>query len=70
MLYESKIINFAVRMPTDGNLIIDGRWLFEVGGKNKGYTQIKDITDSYVVADQMEIGHGNKIPLWLFGMLY
>ena len=24
----------------------------------------------YVVNDDVEIGHGNKIPLWLFGMLY
>jgi hypothetical protein len=48
----------------------DGRWLFEVGGKNKGFTQIKGIENSYVVADKIDIGHGNKIPLWLFGMLY
>ena len=26
--------------------------------------------NSFVVSDDMEIGHGNKIPLWLFGLLY
>ena len=57
-------------MPTKGDLVADGRWLFEVGGKNKGFTQIKGIENSYVVADKIDIGHGNKIPLWLFGMLY
>ena len=57
-------------MPTQGDLVADGRWLFKVGGKNKGFTQIKGIENSYVVADKIDIGHGNKIPLWLFGMLY
>lgn len=33
-------------------------------------TQIKDIPDSYVVADDIEFGFGNKILLWLFGFLY
>ena len=32
--------------------------------------QIKDLPDSYVVNDDVEIGMGNKIPLWLFGFLY
>ena len=27
-------------------------------------------TDSYVVNDGVEVGFGNKIPLWLFGFLY
>ena len=42
----------------------------EVGGKKKGFGQIKDIPDSYIVSDDLEIGIGNKIPLWLFGCLY
>ena len=43
---------------------------FEIGGKGKGFDQIKDIKDSYVVNDGVETGIGNKIPLWLFGFLY
>ena len=57
-------------MPNQGDLVADGRWLFEVGGKNKGFSQIKGIENSYVVSDDIDIGHGNKIPLWLFGLLY
>ena len=57
-------------MPNKGDLLVDGRWLFEVGGKNKGFKQIKGIEDSYVVSDGIDIGHGKKIPLWLFGLLY
>ena len=54
----------------DGDFIVDGRYLFEVGGKGKGFSQIKDIPDSFVAADDIEFGFGNKIPLWIFGFLY
>ena len=36
----------------------------------KGLGQIRDVPDSYVVNDDVEVGIGNKIPLWLFGFLY
>ena len=45
-------------MPNQGDLLIDGRWLFEVGGKNKGFKQIKGIEDSFVVSDGIDIGYG------------
>jgi len=38
--------------------------------KHSSNTQIADLPDSYVVADDIEIGFGNKIPLWLFGLIY
>ncbi len=50
--------------------MVDGRFLFEIGGQGKRFTQIKDIPDSYIAADDLETGYGNKIPLWLFGFLY
>ena len=53
-----------------GDFIIDNHYTIEVGGKNKGFEQIKDIENSFVVADDIEVGFGNKIPLWLFGFLY
>lgn len=53
-----------------GDFLLDRKYLFEVGGKGKGFSQISDIPDSYVIADDLEIGFGNKIPLWLFGFLY
>lgn len=59
-----------VKYPPQGDFIVDGRWLFEVGGPGKGFGQVKDLPDSFVVADDIEIGFGNKIPLWLFGFLY
>ena len=59
-----------VKYPPQGDFKVDGRWLFEVGGSGKGFDQIKDVKDSYVAADDIEVGFGNKIPLWLFGFLY
>lgn len=53
-----------------GDFLIDGRFLFEVGGKDKTFDQIKDIPDSYLAVDGTEIGHGNRIPLWMFGLLW
>lgn len=53
-----------------GDFLIDEKYTVEIGGKDKGYWQIKDIPNSFVVADDIEIGYGNKIPLWLFGFLY
>lgn len=53
-----------------GDFLIDDTYLVEVGGKTKGYNQIKDMPKSYIVSDDIEIGSGNKIPLWLFGFLY
>ena len=31
---------------------------------------LKGIENSYVVAGKIDIGHGRKISLWLFGILY
>jgi len=56
--------------PEHGDFLVDGKYLFEIGGKGKGFDQIKDLPNSYVVNDDVEVGFGNKIPLWLFGFLY
>lgn len=59
-----------VTYPAKGDFLVDNKYLFEVGGRNKGFNQIKDIENSFVACDDTEIGYGNKIPLWLFGFLY
>lgn len=60
----------SVTYPARGDFLVENRYVFEVGGKNKGFEQIKDMENSFVVVDETEIGFGNKIPLWLFGFLY
>ena len=53
-----------------GDFYCEEKYIFEIGGKSKSFEQIKDISNSFVAADDIEIGFGNKIPLWLFGLLY
>ncbi len=60
----------TVHYPKTADFLVDGRWLFEIGGKNKTGKQIAGEQDAYIAADDIEIGFGNKIPLWLFGFLY
>lgn len=59
-----------VRYPKHGDFLIDKRYVFEVGGKGKKFSQIKDIPDSYLAVDDFETGIEAKIPLWMFGLLY
>ncbi|MGE0738221.1 ATP-binding protein [Sulfurimonas sp.] len=59
-----------ITLSTKGDFLIDDTYIVEVGGKSKKYNQIKDVPNSFVVSDDIEIGSGNKIPLWLFGFLY
>lgn len=61
---------FKLNCPAQGDFLLDGKYLFEVGGPNKTFRQIKDLPESYLAIDDIENGHGNRIPLWLFGMLY
>lgn len=56
--------------PKKGDFLIDGRYTIEVGGPDKSFEQIKDLPDSYLAIDGVETGHGNKVPLWMFGFLY
>jgi predicted AAA+ superfamily ATPase len=66
MLYKKHILNYVDK----GDFLVDERYTVEIGGKNKNFNQIKDIPESFVVADDIEIGFKNKIPLYLFGFLY
>jgi len=59
-----------LHISKQGDFTIDEEFRVEIGGKNKSFKQIKNVPNSYVVADDMEVGFGNKVPLWLFGFLY
>jgi len=51
-----------------GDFRVD-KYIFEIGGRGKSFKQIKDIENSYVVADIDYTVDDKKIPLWLFGFL-
>ena len=50
----------TVQMPLKGDFLVNGKYLFEVGGESKEFDQIAGI----------ETGYGARIPLWMFGLLY
>jgi len=63
-------MNEDLEVASRGDFVVNNKYIVEIGGKNKGYKQIKDLKNSFIAVDDIEIGFGNKIPLWLFGFLY
>lgn len=59
-----------LNISNQGDFVVDNQFVFEVGGAGKSYNQIKDVGNSFVVIDDTEAGYGNRIPLWLLGLLY
>ncbi len=53
-----------------GDFKVDGKWIFEVGGEKKTFAQIADLPNSYILADDIETPRGNKLPLWMIGLMY
>lgn len=56
--------------PKRGDFLVDDKYLFEVGGAHKTFEQISGEPESFLAIDDTEIGRGNRIPLWMFGLLY
>jgi predicted AAA+ superfamily ATPase len=64
------LLDATVELTDRGDFMVKSAFTFEIGGKSKTYNQIRDINNSFIAADDIETGFGNKIPLWLFGFLY
>lgn len=60
----------SVHLSPVSDFLVDQKYTFEVGGKNKHQKQIAGTPNSFIVLDETESGVANKIPLWLFGLLY
>ncbi len=56
--------------PAKGDFLVNGNMIFEVGGKNKTGSQLKDVPNGYLALDAIEYGTSRTIPLWLFGFMY
>ena len=63
-------LGHQVHYHDKGDFIVDDMRVFEVGGVSKTDAQLEGNANGYVVADEIEIGYENKIPLWMFGFLY
>ena len=63
--------NHSVEYGKDkGDFLVDSKYRFEIGGKDKDFSQIADIKDSFVFADDFESPLCAKLPLWMLGFLY
>jgi predicted AAA+ superfamily ATPase len=59
-----------LKYPAHGDFMVDNIYVFEIGGKNKDNSQINDQENAWIAMDDIEIGFGNSIPLWMFGFVY
>lgn len=71
LFFQTQVgVNHSLKIPRSGDFIVNDKFIFEIGGKNKTQHQIRDLTNAYLVLDDIENGIFNRIPLWLFGFLY
>ncbi len=63
-------VDHGVSVPAKGDFLVDDLVTIEVGGKTKGAGQIAGLDNAWLAVDGIEIGHHQRIPLWLFGFLY
>lgn len=61
---------YEISLPLKGDFFVDDKFTFEIGGKRKSTKQLMGVEHAYFAVDDMEAGIGNKIPLWMFGLLY
>lgn len=59
-----------INLSDTSDFVIDKKYTFEIGGKNKTKKQIATLENAFVAKDNIEIGFGNNIPVWLFGFMY
>ncbi|SDB52362.1 hypothetical protein SAMN05660653_02616 [Desulfonatronum thiosulfatophilum] len=69
-LPRQRLVDEGLTVPARGDFLVQGKWTFEVGGKGKKQNQINDLPAGYLAVDDLEVGHGRRIPLWLFGFMY
>ncbi len=62
-------LSHQVHYHDRGDFIVDDTLVFEVGGASKDGSQLEG-QKGYIIADGIEVGSANKIPLWLMGFLY
>lgn len=69
--FMNQLTNAAhdVHLPLKGDFLVDDQFTFEIGGKGKSAKQIAGTEKAFIAVDDVEAGIGNKIPLWMFGLL-
>ena len=69
--FESQLsVKHQLRLPPAGDFLVDDKYVFEIGGRNKTTAQVKEAGSAFLAVDDIETGIHRTIPLWLFGFLY
>ena len=63
-------VQHEIALHKQADFLVDDQFIFEIGGKNKGFGQIKSSEHAFLFVDDVEVGYKNRIPLWLLGFLY
>lgn len=61
---------YSVHTCPESDFLVNKKYTFEIGGRAKGFEQIAELKHGYVAADDIETGFANRIPLWMFGLMY
>lgn len=59
-----------IHAAAKGDFVVGKDVVVEVGGRSKTTRQIRGAQTAFLAVDNVEIGVGNRIPLWAFGFLY
>ncbi len=68
--YNQLQAKYQIAYPSHHDFLVDGQYLFEIGGKNKKIIPDTGQQNIWIAKDNIEYGFQNQIPLWLFGFLY
>jgi hypothetical protein len=68
--FNQMAVKNTVKYTPTGDFLVNDQYIFEVGGKTKTFNQIKELNNAFLAIDGVEMGMGNKIPLWMFGFSY
>ncbi len=60
----------TVRASPQADFVVDNTYTFEIGGRSKTSKQINNLTNAWVVKDDISFPTQRSLPLWIFGFLY
>jgi predicted AAA+ superfamily ATPase len=60
----------ALRVDPRVDFLLESGERVEVGGRSKGWAQLENDPNAWLAVDDVEVGAGHRVPLWLFGFLY
>jgi uncharacterized protein len=64
------VVRHSLSTPAAGDFMVDSRYVFEIGGKNKDFHQIRNMPNAHLAKDDIAVGRPGVVPLWIFGLLY